>query len=361
MSKKLLCVFSVLIAVLYLLSACGATASSSANTSSSIDTTSASSTQSEPLNVVVTIFPIYDWVKEITNSTNINVTLLLDSGVDLHNYQPSATDIATILDSDLFIYNGGTSDIWVEDLFTQDNGSDVLSMNMMDLLGDSVHMEPEYDHDHVEEETHDDHDHVEEETHDDHDHVEEETHDDHDHESAVDEHIWLSLRNAVVFCQGIADKLSEINPANAEQYKQSSDDYINSLESLDAEYTKVIGAASQDTLVFGDRFPFVYLLEDYSLSHHAAFSGCSTESEASFETVAHLAGALDEIQTNYIFTIDGGNTDLAQTIIDSSQNQDREILGLHSLQSVNSDDITDGITYLSVMQENLQVLQTALS
>ncbi len=353
MSKKFLCIFSVIIAVLYLLSACGAPASSSENTSSNVDTTSASSAQDEPLNVVVSIFPIYDWVKEITNSTNINVTLLLDSGVDLHNYQPSAADIATILDSDLFIYNGGTSDTWVEDLFTQDNSSDVVSMNMVDLLGDSVHMEPEY--------AHDEHDHSAEEAHDDHDHTEEETHDDHDHESAVDEHIWLSLRNAVVFCQEITSKLSEINPESADQYKQNSDAYIESLESLDAEYSESISAASQDTLVFGDRFPFIYLLEDYNLSHHAAFSGCSTESEASFETVAYLAEALDEIQATYIFTIDGGNTDLAQTIINSSQNQDREILGLNSLQSVNSDDIADGITYLSVMQENLQVLKTALS
>ncbi len=342
MYKKLLCVFSVLIAVLYLLSACGAPASSSANTSSSIDTTSSSSAQSEPLNVVVTIFPIYDWVKEITNSTNINVTLLLDSGVDLHNYQPSAADIATILDSDLFIYNGGTSDTWAEDLFTQDNSSDVVSMSMVDLLGSSVHMELEY-------------------AHDDHDHAEDESHDDHDHESAVDEHVWLSLNNATIFCQEITNKLSEINPADADQYKQNSDNYIQSLESLDAEYAEVISTASQDTLVFGDRFPFIYLFEDYNLSHHAAFSGCSTESEASFETVAHLAEALDEIQANYIFTIDGGNTDLAQTIINSSQNQQREILGLHSLQSVNSDDIADGITYLSIMQENLEVLKTALS
>lgn len=334
---------------------------------------------SKQLQIVTTIFPEYDWVMNVLGdeADHAEVTMLLDNGVDLHSYQPSAEDILKISTCDMFIYVGGESDKWVDKALGEAVNEDMVVINLMDVLGDRVEeeevvegmQEGDHHHDHEEDADHDheedaDHDHEEDADHDheedaDHDHEEDADHD-HAEEVEYDEHVWLSLRNAEVLTDSIAAALEEIDPDNADTYKSNAEAYAEQLEALDAEYEKAVADASVTTLLFGDRFPFRYLVDDYGLSYYAAFVGCSAETEASFETIMFLAQKVDELSLDVVMTIDGSDQKIAQTIVQSTKDRDQKILTLDSMQSVTSDDVAEGITYLSIMEDDLTVLKEAL-
>lgn len=519
-------------------------------------------TEDKSLKIVTTIFPEYDWVKTVLGDkvSNAELTLLLDNGVDLHSYQPTAEDIVKIQECDMFVYVGGESDEWVEDVLASAENPDMSVINLLDVLGDSVKaeeivegMEHEHDHDHEESEAHkkevstfednevqnrqlsdwagewqsaypfvldgtldegfehkaesgtmtakeykeyykkgyesdianividgdnntieytytdgrtckstykytgyyiqnwstgtkaamyrfeaedkesgapiyiefndhiiepcaaehfhfrssntsyddivdpenswptffpasfdgDDmldafigHDHKDEDE-DEHDHEDADEHEDdhedadsdeheheegeeHEHEEEMDEHVWLSLRNAEVLCDSIADELGKIDPANADTYKKNAQAYNEELAALDKEYEAAVAAADKKTLLFGDRFPFRYLVDDYGLDYYAAFTGCSAESEASFETIIFLAEKVNELKLGAIMTIEGPNHDIAETVKNATESKDQKILTLNSMQSTTSHDIKAGVTYLSVMEKNLEVLKEAL-
>lgn len=319
---------------------------------------------SAQLNIVTTIFPEYDWVRQILGEdAQAQVTLLAKDGVDMHSYQPSAADMRTIADCDLLIYVGGTSDAWVEEALANQANPDRQVLNLMEVLGDRVKteelvegMEPE-SHDHS-------HDHEEEE-HDDHDHDEHEAVEhDHDHEEVAeeaDEHIWLSLKNAQILCKAIQEALAQLDPDHAADYQQNLDRYNAQLAQLDEAYQQAVDGAACKTLLFGDRFPFRYLVDDYGLEYYAAFAGCSAETEASFATVAFLAQKVDELQLPCVLTIDGAQHKIAQTVVDSTTQKNQQVLSLNSMQSVGSKQIEQGASYLSIMEENLQVLKQALA
>lgn len=291
--------------------------------------------------VVCTIFPQYDWVKEIIgeHSQNYDLTLLLEDGVDLHSYQPTATDIATIVNSDLFIYVGGESDEWVQDVLKKVTNKDMVVLNLLDILGE-----------HVKEEEH-----VEG--------METEAPEVEEEESVVeyDEHIWLSLRNAVTCCNAIRDALCQLDTKHASSYKQNGEQYVSELQKLDESYENVIKNAMRSTLLFGDRFPFRYLIDDYGLTYYAAFAGCSAETEASFETIVFLASKVDEEKLPAVLTIDQSDQKIAQTIIQNTKNKNQKVLTLDSMQSVTGESVKSGTTYLSVMENNLGVLKQALN
>ena len=335
--------------------------------------------ESKPLTVVTTIFPIYDWARQIIGENgNTNLVLLLDNGVDLHSYQPSAQDIMTISTADLFIYVGGESDEWVEDVLESAMNPDLVSISLTEAMGEDLKleeivegMEHEHDHDHDHEED-EDHDHEEDEDHDheedeDHDHEEDEDHDhdhedeDHEHEEEYDEHVWLSLRNARKLTAAIAKALAGIDAANAETILANAADYDAKLQDLDARYAEVVQNASLKTVLFADRFPFRYLADDYGLTYFAAFTGCSAESEASFATIAFLAGKADELNLPAVLTIEGGNRKIADTVITTASNPDRKVLTMNSMQSVTAEDVENGMTYLAMMEENLTALKEALN
>ena len=304
----------------------------------------------EKLSVVTTIFPIYDWVREVLgeNAANVELTMLLDSGVDLHSYQPTARDIMKVATCDVFIYVGGESDEWVEDALKEAVNPDMKVINLVEVMGDGIKMEEiveGMEHEHEDEE--EDHDHEDEH--------------DHEHEEEADEHVWLSLRNAEKLVQVIADTLAEADPASAEAYEANAAAYIEKLAALDADYSAALEGAAFDTLLFGDRFPFRYLADDYGLNYYAAFSGCSAESEASFETIAFLAGKVDELGLPAVLTIEGDNHRIAETVVESTQAKDAQILRLDSLQATTGKDAEAGITYLDVMAGNLEVLKQALT
>lgn len=306
------------------------------------------------LQIVTTIFPEYDWVMNVLgdNPAKADVTMLLDTGVDLHSFQPTAADILKISTCDLFIYVGGESDEWVDDALQEATNKDMIVINLLDELGEAVKEEEVIEG--MQEEEHD-HDHESEE-----DHEEDDEHEHEEGEIEYDEHVWLSLKNASVLVNGISDAIQKLDPDDAESYKKSAAAYIEKLNALDKDYQSAVSVASIHTLLFGDRFPFRYLADDYGLAYYAAFVGCSAETEASFETVTFLAQKVDELSLPAVMTIEGGDHRIAETIVQNTQAKDQQILTMDSMQSVRAKDVESGTTYLSIMEKNLSALKDAL-
>ena len=308
----------------------------------------------DKLQIVTTIFPEYDWVMNVLgdNPAKAEVTMLLDNGVDLHSYQPTADDILKISTCDMFIYVGGESDEWVEDALKEATNKDMAVINLLEVLGDSVKeeemvegmQESEHEHEHEGEEA-DEHEHE---------------HEYEEDEAEYDEHVWLSLGNAATLTDSISKELQRIDAANASAYKANSDAYIKKLNDLDKQYSDAVSASAVKTLLFGDRFPFRYLTDDYGLTYYAAFVGCSAETEASFETITFLAGKVDELSLHAVMTIEGNDHRIAETIVQNTAGKDQQILTMDSMQSTTSKDVEGGTTYLSVMEKNLPVLKEAL-
>lgn len=343
-------IFSVILSALFV-----AVASTSCGKNARID-----SPPTDKLKIVTTIFPEYDWVREIIgeNAETVDLTLLLKNGVDLHSYQPSTEDLIAISQADVFVYVGGHSDTWVADALKNAANPDRITINLFDVLDDTLkplvisegmeHHHDEHDHN---EHSHDDHDHNE------HDHDEHEHHHD---DSEKDEHVWLSLPRAQAAVRYIVEQIAKADPANADMYLANAEKYENELETLHQEYQEVVNTGKMNTIVFTDRFPFFYMADDYGLNYYAAFTGCSAEAEASFETVALLAQKIDELALENVITIENRTHKIPETVIESTKTKDQNILVLDSLQSVTQKQIEEGLTYLDVMKSNLNVLKTAL-
>ena len=287
------------------------------------------------INIVCTTYPQYNWIQNIIGeeSEEFNLTLLVDGGADLHSYQPSAKDMAKISSADMFVYVGGSSDAWVFDAVRETANKNMKKVNMMEILGDRA----------KEEEV------VEGMQDDEHGHSHTASEDSHGEHEETDE-----------IEQKLTEVIKELDTDNAEVYQSNADAYIKQLSDLDKEYESVISAARLKTVVFGDRFPFRYLVDDYNLDYYAAFAGCSAETEASFKTVTFLAGKVDETGTKAILTIDGSDEKLAMTIKDNTKDKNQEILQMDSMQSVKISESED-YNYINVMLKNLTVLKQALS
>jgi len=299
---------------------------------------------SDSVQIVTTIFPEYDWVNEILGeyASSAQVTMLLDKGVDLHSFQPTAEDILKISTCDLFIYVGGESDEWVVDALGEAVNKDMIVIDLLEVLGDSAKEEEAKEGMQEEDEEHEDGE------------------DGGEEETEYDEHVWLSLKNAEVFCDAIADALSRIDPDHADAYTSNVNAYKKQLSELDEEYQSAVKEATVKTLLFGDRFPFRYMTDDYGLDYYAAFVGCSAETEASFETITFLSRKADELSLSHVITIEGGDSRIAETIVQNTESKDQQILTLNSMQSVTSRDVAEGITYLTLMEKNLEVIKEAL-
>ena len=364
---------SVMCASLLFLTGCATSNSTNSSTSASVEASGESLDQSssvsedakdpnKKISIVTTIFPEYDWVREIVgnHADKFEITYLMNKGVDLHSYQASAEDIAKVSSADLFIYVGGESDTWAEDAIAEATNKEMKVINLLNSLGSDVKeeevvegmaAEDEHDHDHSEEAK--DHDHSEEDK--DHDHAKE------GEEVEYDEHVWLSLKNAQKLVMDIEADIESLDPDNAADYAANAKAYVQKLDELDKEYQKAVDESSVKYILVGDRFPFRYLVDDYGLKYSAAFVGCSAETEASFDTITFLAGKLDELGLKNVVTIENSNQKIAKTIIENTKNKDQGLLVLNSLQSVSQKDIDGGLTYLSVMKDNLEVLKKALT
>ena len=357
------------------------------------------------LSIVTTIYPEYAWVKEILGqrADSVELTLLIKNGVDLHSYKPTAQDIAKIASANMVVYVGGESDKWIKDALAATPKKGRSEINLMEALGDRVKaeeivegMEAEHHHhheEHAEEHEHEHHsEHAEAHEHDEHhkmhaqhrskigkrhehhdEHVEEHEHHSehaeahehhHDHEEEVenDEHVWLSLKNAEILVQKITVELAKLDMAHGTAYKDNATDYIARIKALDSDYRAAIESAPRKTILFGDRFPFRYLVDDYGIKYYAAFVGCSAESEASFETIAFLAGKMDSDSLPAILTIEKGNKKIANAVLAASKNsKNAQILTINSMQAVTEQQIAEGESYLSIMQTNLEILKKALN
>ena len=282
------------------------------------------------LKIVATTFPQYDWIREIIGKDNANVDLqlLMKNGGDLHSYQPTAGDIANISDANLFVYVGGESDEWVDDALKEKTNKDMKVVNMMQALGDDIDEEEEG----LEKES-EDHEEIE-----------------------YDEHVWLSLKRAQKIVKAITDELVELDPTNAKEYQANAEAYITKLSTLDKSYESTVNTVKDRTWIFADRMPFHYLAKDYGITTYAAFNGCSTETNASFETIVSLAKYADELGIKHIMTIEGSDKKLAKAVIENTTDKNQDILTLNSLQSVSQSDIDKGLTYYGAMEENLKVL-----
>jgi zinc transport system substrate-binding protein len=286
-------------------------------------------------------------------ASDAEVTMLLDKGVDLHSFQPSAQDIMKISSCDLFIYVGGESDEWVKDALKEATNKDMITINLMEVLGDKVKEEEVIEGMQAEEHEH------EHESESEHEHESESEHE-HEEEVEYDEHVWLSLRHAETITGKISEALAKLDSANGDIYKKNASAYTDKLKALDEQYKEAVKGKTNPTLLFGDRFPFRYMTEDYSLKYYAAFVGCSAETEASFETIKFLSGKVDELSLKSVMTIEGNNHKIAETIIQNTKTKDQKILTLDSMQSTTSEDVKNGATYLSIMEKNLKVLKEAL-
>lgn len=342
-----------------------------AESENTIEQSSIEKGNSNKISIVCTTFPQYDWVKNILGeeAERFNVTLLLDNGVDMHSYQPAVKDIATAGSSDLFIYVGGESDTWVEDALKEAKNKDLKAINLMETLGNSV-KEEEVVEGMQEERESLGHSH-EKSSKEKQEQTQKESHENSqeingqkeaaDEEPEYDEHIWLSIRNAEIMVKNIEKAIEQLDSDNAKVYQNNAENYIKKLDTLDKQYANTIQNAKYKAILFGDRFPFRYMADDYDLKYYAAFAGCSAETMAGFETVTFLAKKADELRLPVILTIENSDGRIAEAVKSNTTKKNQKILAMNSLQSVTKEQLADGITYLQVMQENLSVLSEALN
>lgn len=289
--------------------------------------------------IVATVFPEYDWAKAILgdNPADAELILLTDKGTDLHSFQPSAEDILNITTCDILIYAGGESDGFIDDALETKENEGMIRVNLLEILGDMAKEEEDVEGMQPERGGEED-----------------------EEEAEYDEHVWLSLRNAEILCTSLCDAISDADPQNKEYYRSNLKNYLSELEELDREFTEAVSEGDTDYLLFADRFPFRYFVDDYGLKYYAAFAGCSADAEASFETITFLKDKVDELGLRSVIVIENSDGRLADTIIKNTETKDQKILVLNSMQSVSGNDIEEGASYLRIMEENLAVLKEAL-
>lgn len=300
------------------------------------------------LQVVTTLFPYYDLARAIAGD-RADVTLLVPAGREVHSFEPTPLDAITISRADVFIYNGGEGEVWAEEMLEAVGAEVGTALRMMDFVAAreeefSEGMQGAHDHTH-EHEGHDDHD-------------EHDEHDEHDSDKIeYDEHIWTSPVNAAVLCRAIADALCKADAANAALYRESCEDYCAQLDALDAEFRALRAEAVRTTLVLADRFPLLYFCREYDLDYRAAFHGCSTDTEPSLATLKYLIDKVNEEGIPVIYTVDLSSEKIAEVI---SECTGARVARLWSGQTVSRADLDAGVTYLTLMERNLDALKGGL-
>lgn len=279
-------------------------------------------TDDNRLKIVTTIFPQYDFASHITGD-KANITMLLTPGSESHTYEPSPSDIAKIQQADLFIYNGGESEVWVDEILKSTGNDKLNTMRLMDYI------EPL-----------------------------EEIHNDSDHEHEYDEHIFTSLKNADLLLQAISKEICALDNQNSSIYKENTENYSKQITELDKNFKDMINSSKRKTVVFGDRFPFRYFAEDYGLEYHAAFSGCSSETEASSAAVSQLITFVKENNIPIIFYIEFSSQKTAGKIAEASG---AKTALLHSCHNISKEDIKNKTSYIDIMQKNFENLSEALN
>lgn len=295
--------------------------------------------ENDTVKIVCTVFPVYEWARNIVGEAeNVEIVWLACNGTDIHSYQPTTKDIVDMLSCDLLLYVGGETETWVEQSLKHRKTEGQLLMNLAEAEGVVLRQVS------AESIVGEAHEHI-------HEH-------DHAHTNgAIDEHIWLSLRNAAACSSAIADVLCQIDPEQEAMYRDNLQTYIGQLQALDEAYESTFAEANDPILLFADRFPFVYLAEDYGIRYVAAFEGCTTEAEVTPETVLHLAHHADEWKLDWIMITESSDGTLAEAIIRATEEKNQEVAVLDSIQSVDQWEMESGESYLGIMERNLSVLR----
>lgn len=279
--------------------------------------------------VITTIFPAYDFARQVFGDT-AEVKMLLKPGQESHSFDPSAKDIVEISGCDLFIYNGGESDEWVESVLKSAPDVDTFRMTDAVSLLDEEHsegMQAEEEHEHEEE------------------------------EQEADEHVWTSPENASAIVSALGEKAAELFPELSEQLSGNAAAYAEEMEELDGRFAELFDGEDR-YFVFGDRFPLLYFFKEYGLSYYAAFPGCGTETEPSARTMTFLLDKLKQPEAvPAVFCIELSSRRLADVL---AQDSGLETAVFHTCHNISADDFAAGETWLSLMQRNYDTLTKIL-
>ncbi|MFQ6977318.1 MAG: metal ABC transporter solute-binding protein, Zn/Mn family [Oscillibacter sp.] len=306
------------------------------------------------IQIVATLFPYYDFARAIAGD-RADVTLLLSPGREAHSFEPTPLDAVTISESDVFLYNGGEGEYWVDSMLGAAGENIAVIARMMDYVDalDEEYVEGmqgadghDHDHEHGSHDDHDDHDHDHEEDEHDSDEVE------------YDEHIWTSPKNAVVLCRAVCDAICKADPANEDFYRANCDGYCAQIEALDARFASLCESAPHKLLVFADRFPMLYFCREFGLDYRAAFHGCSGDTEPSLATIKYLIDKVEDEDIPVVYTIDFGTKKVAAVV---SECTGAAVDTLYSMQTVSRADFDAGETYLTLMERNYEALRKGLN
>lgn len=313
------------------------------------------SKETNKLSIVTTIFPLYDFAKNVAKDL-ADVEFLIKPGSSSHDFVSniSLKDYSLINYSDIFIYCGGETDEWIEK-------NDQLQFDKMNMIK-TMDLVETYEEEYVEGMERDDHSHKDEEEHsDEEEHKDEETNENdniNNEEHTEDEHVWMNPQNAVIIVQEIKNTLSKIDPKNSDTYEKNANDYILSLNDLDKDFDNVVRNAKRKEIVVADRFPFRYLTQRYGISYSAAFAGCSTQSEASLSTIRFLIDKVNDNSIPVVFYADGSTKTVANQVV----NETKATLKLfHSCHDITREEFNNNASYISLMQQNLKNLKEALN
>ena len=329
---------------------------------------------SRPL-VVTTIFPYYDFVRQIAGD-RVRLKMVVPAGMDSHSFEPTPADMITMQQADLMVCNGGEMEQWVEKVvasldtenmkvLTMMDYVDVLEEEIIEGMEDTEHSHDDHDHAHEHEvadhdHENEDHDHTDDEikTHEDLSRITFDDHDGHEMDIEYDEHIWTSPANAMKLVEVITETLKEVSPENASYFEENKNSYEKELKSLDDEFKDIVANGRHRMIVVADKFPFRYFAEEYGLSYRAAFSGCSTDTEPSAKTIAYLIDRIKENQIQAVFYLELSSHRTADII---SEETGAKPLLLHSCHNVTRRQFDEGVTYLQLMKQNAKNLKEALS
>ena len=308
------------------------------------------------LQVVCTLFPYYDFVRQI-GGEDVTPVLLIPAGRETHSFEPTPVDVITMSRADVFVYNGGESETWVEDILDAAGEDIPYRLKMMDQVDVyeeefAEGMQGAEEHDHGHDHNHDGHD------HDDDDHDHDALEDGHGEDIEYDEHIWTSPVKAMALCRAICETLCEADPAHGENYRGRLETYLAELETLDGTFREIAEQGRRRLLVFGDRFPLLYFCKEYGLDYRAAFHGCAGDTEPSLATMKYLIDLVREQEIPVVYTIELSSRKIAQAVAETTG---AAVRTFHSCQTVSRAELDRGETYVSLMTANAEVLREGLS
>ena len=285
--------------------------------------------EEKKINIIATSFPGYDFARAITkNVEDVNVTMLLKPGTEMHDFEPTPKDIINIEKSDMFIYVGGESDEWVEKILKKINPKKTKVIKLMDQVEIKIEENVEG------------------------------MEDEHENEKEYDEHVWTSPINAIKIIENIEKVIEKLDKINKKQYEKNAGEYINKLNDIDKLIRQIVNNSKRKEIIFGDRFPLRYFTDEYNLNYYAAFKGCSEQTEASAKTIAFLINKVKEDDIPAVFHIELSNKTLVEEI---SKQTKAKVLEFHSAHNISKEDFKKGITYIDIMNKNAKALKEALN